>query len=61
MKSIKRIVRPVYSQLDAFTREELREYAKRLGLRIGRNKYDVMMELMKSLDTRITIELGRKL
>lgn len=53
-----RIIRAVNKDLEAFTLEELREYAKSLNLPIGGNKKDVILHLLHSGKATICATLG---
>jgi len=44
--------------LNLFTRQELRNYAKKLGVRIGRDKRDTIRNLISSGLAYVTIKLG---
>ena len=52
-------VRPGFFVLGAFTRDELREYARSIGVPIGRVKGCVMRNLVESKDARVTCFLGK--
>lgn len=53
-----KVIRAVNKDLEAFTREELREYAKTLDLPIGGNKKDVVLHLLHSGKATICATLG---
>jgi len=44
--------------LNLFTRQELRDYARKLGVRIGRGKRDTIRNLISSGLAYVTIKLG---
>jgi activator of HSP90 ATPase len=44
--------------LDHFSRDELREYARSIGVRTGRNKQDTITNLMVSDKLSISVSLG---
>lgn len=43
--------------LKAFSRDELREYVKRLGVKVGRNKTDVIKNLVADGRVELNISL----
>jgi hypothetical protein len=44
--------------LDYFSRDELRDYARSIGVRIGKNKQDTITNLMESYKLSISVSLG---
>ena len=44
--------------LKIFTREELRSYATDLGVKIGKNKFDTLWNIIESGKGKITVKLG---
>ena len=53
-----KVIRATLTNLHAFTRKELREYAKDLGVDMGRNKKDVIINLIVSGRATICASLG---
>jgi hypothetical protein len=44
--------------LDYFSRDELRDYARSIGVRTGRNKQDTITNLIESDKLSISVSLG---
>jgi 1,4-alpha-glucan branching enzyme len=57
-KATHQICRPTLTLLDPFPRDELREYARRLGVSPGRTKSETIYKIWASEDARVTISLG---
>lgn len=57
-KTESRVKAATFGELDAFTRDTLREFCRRYGIPQGRNKIDTIRNIMASGPVTVTVTLN---